>query len=221
MHRSERHCGITGLMRCTMLIAFVLIFWQMASTAGCSRPRQQFEEVRASRFVLVDDAGQERGDLAVTSDGAARLRIEGAANDLSVWVGVNENGPSVAILDEAGKVAVEMTVFKGDRIIALRDSERIRVGLRAWQNGSATVTLWDQSGKKRAQLESADEVAGFVTFDPQGVVRGSFGVADPGLPSNVLYDEAGRPRLGLVFESDGSARLFVLDENGNTVGAFP
>jgi len=111
-------------------LVFVLGVVLCGKAAGPSQAAAQpadgtVNEVRASKFTLVDQNGKARARLAMT-----------------------ELGPALAFLDAQGKLRVDLTMTELGPVLALRDAqEKARIDLFVTEAGGPALFLNDAQGK--------------------------------------------------------------------------
>jgi hypothetical protein len=137
------------------------------------------KELRATRIVLTDPAGAERGALGVEADGTAALRFRDASGSERLAALVAASGPSIALFEPNRKLAAKLLVEGGVPRLALSDrtgSDRLWIALRL---GSPAVQFLGPDGVARCGLVTMNDDTGIA------VVSGASG-AVPGL---ALYDK--------------------------------
>lgn len=111
-------------------LVFVLGVVLCGKAAGPSQASAQpaagtVNEVRASKFTLVDQNGTPRVILAMT-----------------------QLGPALAFLDAQGKLRVDLTVTEAGPVLALRDAqEKARIDMFVTEVGGPALFLNDAQGK--------------------------------------------------------------------------
>lgn len=161
------------------------------------------EEVRATKFTLVDEDGRTRAELSTDRDGPGlcmfgptgklRAELKGASTPF---------GPSLRLLDEDGKVRAMLAVNDdGEPSLRLFDGAerpRERAVLVLVGSGDPHLYLSDENSRTRAEL----------TLDAVG---------DSALH---LLDGGEIFRAGLEVTSDGP-RLYISDATGETIWSVP
>jgi hypothetical protein len=157
-------------------IALILLGGGLALVGAGSKADK---ELRASRIVLTDSAGAERGTLGVEADGAAALRLRDASGSERLAVLVAASGPSIALFEPDRKLAAKLLVEGSVPRLALSDrtgSDRLWIAMRM---GSPAVQFLGPDGVARSGLVTMNDDTGIA------VVSGASG-ATPGL---ALYDK--------------------------------
>lgn len=145
-------------------------------------------EVRAKRFVLVDDAGRERAMLDVLADGP-RLALFDAAGKPRAWLSVDKDGPVLGLGDENGKGRVVLAVDEDGPWLHLRDAAgKARVALSVLAD-LPVLHLLDAAGEIRVWLSVRKGGPGLHLFDENRKERATLTVRKNG-PGLVLFDAA-------------------------------
>lgn len=145
---------------------------------GAGREKTE-KALRATRFVLADPAGVERGALGVEADGTVALRLRDASGAERLAALVEGNGPSVSLFEPDRKLAARLLVEGGVPRLALADrsgSDRLWIALRL---GSPAIQFLSPDGVARCGLVTMNDDSGIA------IVSGATG-AIPGL---ALYDK--------------------------------
>ena len=135
--------------------------------------------LRATRFVLTDPAGAERGALGVEADGTVALRLRDASGAERLAALVDANGPSVGLFEPDRKMAARLLVEGGVPRLTLSDrtgSDRLWIALRL---GSPAIQFLSPDGVARCGLVTMNDDTGLA------VVSG----ADGKTPGLALYDK--------------------------------
>ncbi|HSW02800.1 MAG TPA: hypothetical protein VLI39_21730 [Sedimentisphaerales bacterium] len=205
---------------------------------GCKRAAVQpvssiAGEVRATRFVLVDDKGEHRA-----------------------WLVMDVYGPAMTLFDQEGEPLAQLAVGKGASWLCLmNDKTKQRVQLSVHtpednQEGSFAVTpaltLVDENGTSRAHFgltlsgpdlwlgnENGEQRVGLSAFKDGAVLnlhsendKGGLGlvtgkeVGGKYRSGLVLRDEKGTPRAQLISNEDGPG-LTLADEEGKAMWKAP
>jgi len=166
------HGRLTGRFWLTGSIVALVLGAAIAGAAwGQSRSapdRTNTDEVRARRFILVDSAGAERAELAVTVDGSARLVVRDAKGKTAVWVGINSAGdPSLSIVDSQGLPYADLVMYRDEPRLALCSPPgKPRAGIVVSKTRGPRIDLLDDNGRPRASLDPES----LFLFRPDGSV---------------------------------------------------
>ena len=116
LNRTAMRLALTALLSTG---AIVLVGLGRPST-GQSDVRGVQNEVRARKFVLVDDAGHERAELGIAPDGRAGLVVWDKAKSTSVWLGTDDHEmPLLAFGSKTGEPLMELGVLDGQSPVFL------------------------------------------------------------------------------------------------------
>ena len=148
------------------------------STQSAARPSPAPQEIRATRFALVDAAGATLGALEAGPDGMPRLVLSAAGTHRATLRLAPGGAPSLELGSGTGnKGGATLTTEGGVPRLALADAEgrdRLWVALRL---GSPAVQFLNGAGLARSGLTTFNDDAGVA-------VMSDAGGASPGL---VLY----------------------------------
>ncbi len=148
------------------------------------------ERVSARRFVLVDSAGEARGEFSLRADGpvlelgggeGGRLALAAGASGPAVYLqgsdgttrfqlSLRDGQPAVSLLDGSGRPRwIGAVTDGGNGVVRWMDSTGT-VRLAAGADGEAgySVQLYDDEGRNRATLAVDPGGAGFGLFGPGG-----------------------------------------------------
>lgn len=131
------------------------------------------DEIRARRFILVDDAGRDHAALGIEPGGAAGLAFAGPDGKLRALLGIEGDGSGfLGLADRSGTLRVMLGAMEG----------------------SAGLNLADRAGKDRAGLVIAPDGTGGLTLsDPSGRARAVLALEPGGLAALEILDPAGKP----------------------------
>jgi hypothetical protein len=124
-------------------------------------------EVRAKKFVLVDDTGKTRAVLDVDKSEPG-LTLLDAAGKPRAGLRVSAAGPSLDLYDAAGKPRAGLFVVAGGPVLTLADAAgkwRASLGVLA---GGSSLDLYDAAGKPRAGLFVLAGEPGLTLYDAAG-----------------------------------------------------
>jgi hypothetical protein len=176
-----------------------LILGCAALLMGQVAPPGVADEVRARRFLLVDDRGGTRAALTVAPDGTALFIVADGSRRPRVSLTVGTSGaPSLAVYDGRGHRRATLGVDGGDApFLLLADGEeRGLATLGVTADGGASLTFSDTAARRRL-------VAGLITGEP------TVALTDAGGKGGVrLAVDGDAPRLGLA-DTSGDDRLWL------------
>jgi len=155
------------------------------------------EEIRASRFVLVDSLGRERGSLQISASSIAMLELRG------------DNGSPVftaKALPAGGVLSLQSTDLQ-TRVDLNGISSIPRIALS--ENRRTLIALDIVNGKEPA----------FHFFDTDQKARISYGM-DHGDPYLAMMDKSGVARAMMSLKEGGSPSVTLHDANGDTLASY-
>lgn len=178
----------------------------MLLASGAAGPEK---ELRASRFVLVDDKGAERAELGFNSLGTASLFVGDKKSGQGVLLALDDEGTPFLSLAGKGNARVHIGFRRsGEPLMELSDGgdEKAQIRLSVGKEHGAALRLKGQRGKTRFVLAANDSGnSGVVLLDQREQARGSFVIDDEGRPSITMVDPKGNNRVAIGTEKDGSS----------------
>ena len=162
------------------------------------------EEVRAKRFVLVDQAGKQRGLWTVFRDTVDLETFELKAQDM-VALDMRSKGNTARIAVSADSAGFSMSSLTGSRSLTLMRSDG-RVSSSMWRSGSGPQ-------ETAAIRVRPDGSAGLALHDAEGNPRINLSLASDGSPYLSFFDQRQRPSIALE-GSDATRRLVLADQSG-------
>ena len=119
--------------------------------AGClvGFATQEPRTIKASSFILLDDAGNERAELS-SAGKAVSLKLLNQNGTQAIKLAAEDGANALAIADQSGQVRTSLTVDP--------------------QTGTS-LTIMDQAGLKRADLMLKDDFATAWVSDANGTIR--------------------------------------------------
>jgi len=158
-------------------------------------------EVRAQRFVVVDDSGKGRGEFGMRSNGEPVLRLWDRDVSISAMVEMDAYGmPRVAFETKNGTPLAELGVLdKRHPIFVLRDADgNRRLAMVVAEAGDVAFGLYDTDRTNRCSL----------SLDKKG---------DPRI---VLRDKTGEVRARVMQDEEGGSAVDLLDAKGRAHVVF-
>ena len=223
---AERLDKLERLNRTTMRLALTALLSTGAVVwVGLGRPttaqsnvRGVQNEVRARKFVVVDDAGTDLAELGILPDGGTRLIIRDKAKGTEVWLGTDDAGMPVLTLGrKSGEPLMELGVLDGQSPVFLMraaDGKR-RVGMVVTKSGSAGIGLYDAEGRNRGILYMDEAGYPQLTLkDSNGEPRASVLVTSNGTCALTLFDAKGQERIVFQVQAQGEADAVVFARDG-------
>lgn len=162
------------------------------------------EEVRARRFVLVDQADQQRGVWTVFRDAVDLETFELKDEDM-VALDMRSKGNTARMAVSADSAGVSFSSLTGARAVTLMRSDG-RAATAMWRSGA---TRTETAGMR---IEAKGE-AGISLQDGDGRPRVDVSIAADGSPYLSLLDDGARPSIALE-ASRTTRRLVLADQDG-------
>lgn len=146
LERNNRRL-LAGLVGVTLLAGLAVVI-QLGNGSGTT-PKPDgdaVDEVRASRFTLVDENGKTRARLGVDEDGTG-LRLYDENGKPRAVLSVDEDGTLLAMSDENGKLGPMLVTSKEMTLLNMYDKDaKARVTLGVGESGPV-LGLRDENGK--------------------------------------------------------------------------
>jgi hypothetical protein len=180
-----------------------LVAMQFAPGAALAARHHNVGTLTAEQFNLVDENGQKRASLQVTSHGWADLMMfDEEGNDRAELRVARDGTASLGFWDRKGARRVLVGEASSDR------------------NG---VAIFNSAGRQLATLSAApDNQVSLTLYDANnGKARAGLGVAASGEPALVLFDQQGRDRIEAQIDSNGNPGIALADANGKSVAGLP
>jgi hypothetical protein len=150
--------------RCRWLLVAMSLASVLAVTCSANNPLQV---IRATSFILVNDQGQECGELAMGT-----------------------SGPTLALLDEQGNATVQIMAHKdGPALVMYDEKDNSRIVLALTKEGTG-LHLSDEKGNVRAGFGLFEEETSLALYDEAGTARAGLSVRKSG-PLLTLFDDKG------------------------------
>ncbi|MFQ5961461.1 MAG: hypothetical protein ACE5MG_08680 [Candidatus Methylomirabilales bacterium] len=195
------------------------------------------DEVRARRFVVVDETGKPGVELTpVPSPGLrifakdgrtlAELTVDGWSPRLVLRSGNSKGGATMEVLPDStpilnlvrtdGHGRVWLAVARdGQSTLHLRSGDAPGVAeLTVDRRGSPKLALYDKDNRRDAILEMPVDGSPGLTLYKNGKARAMLGLLLDDLPILDLRDREGLPRAALDVGLDGSPNLTFYDREG-------
>jgi hypothetical protein len=187
---------------------------------------QQSRTVEAEQIIIRDSRGNRRAELGLSSEGSAvglRLCNQAGQDRLELTVG-SDGAPILRVCDQAGKVRVGLGVTAdGWTMLALFDqAEKGRAHLSVKPDGSPDLNFRDQTGTRRAEVGLTLEGEPWLAlFDQAGETRSVLGLKPDGSPDLNFRDQTGTVRADISVARDGVPGLVLLGENEQALFSAP
>lgn len=180
----------------------VLLLVGFGLSAAAPRPPQEppivgpmTNEVRAKRFVLVDDTGKLRAVLGAASHGAVSLGLLDNDDKIRSVLIVDSNGaPRLELFGTDETRRVVLSVFANRSGLGIfGDAGRGGAVLDVVDDGGVTLGLTDSRERGRAGLQLRSDGTTLINFnDTNEKIRAALGIGADGSPGLGLWDKEGR-----------------------------
>jgi len=149
LERENRHIKRLGL---TALVVTGLII-----SIGQARP-QQPDVIRATKFVLVDENGQQRATLGIENGGPALvLEDTNGRGVVQLQVPKIPDKPSLYLSDPRESARVELAMTMNGPVLHFTDKTGTRVRLAANELNAPLAAIYDDEGKQLFKVSAKEE----------------------------------------------------------------
>lgn len=211
LERENRRLKLLGALALLGVAALILM--------GQTAPTSVANTLEAERFVLRDGAGHVRGTFGLRADGTAALALTDDTQQDRVVLSVTAPGlPGLDLSDRSGPRAGLYVRADGTAQLSLLDqSDRPRVEIKAHGDGRPSLALLDQNTRLRSMLAlTAEGATGLTLYDLNGRRRTAIRTEPAGAPAVWLYDGDGNGRAMLGVTGDGQPTLNLSDVSGKS-----
>jgi len=214
----------TGKMRwsVTMLLPLVVCVLLGSDVLGTARSEDETvpKEIRARKFVVVDETGKERAEFGIMENGEAGMVIWNKKKSTAMAVGVDHTGmPNIVFQNSKGEALLELAMLEDKYpafIMSDADGKR-RLGMVVTDTGLVTLRLYDTKKKDRCAISlSPDGDPKIVLRDKQGNVRASVILDEKGTSALVLFNRKEQERIVFQVDAQGQADAAVFGPDGKT-----
>lgn len=208
---------LSALCRLAVWSTLAAFIWATAGTAGCGRPEgiSTSAEVRARKFIVIDDGGMERAEFGMSEGGEVAMVIGNKKRGTAVWVGTDSEGDSrVAFANTKGEVLLELVmVDEKHPAFIMSDANGLRrLGMVITDTGLVTIRLNDSNKQNRCAISVDEDGYSSIIFrDEKGKTRARLMQHEMGTGSLDLLDQEERPRIVLQVDANGKADAVVFE----------
>ena len=145
-NRRIKKLGLTALVAVGLIIAL-----------GQARP-QQPDVIRTTKFVLVDENGQQRATLGIENGGPALvLEDTNGRGVVQLQVPKIPDKPSLYLSDPRESTRVELPMTMNVPVLHFTDKTGTRVRLAANELNAPLAAIYDEEGKQLFKVSAKDE----------------------------------------------------------------
>ena len=187
---------------------------------GCSEERHDSTagEIRASRFVIVDNAGNERGVVGMSEMQQPAVRLWSTTGETSISLQIdNADMPRLAMVGRNGAVLVELGVLDGLHPLLLFNDGKgnRRLGMVVARDNEVAIFLYDANRTKRCGVAlGVDGDPHVVLRDARGKVRARIAVDNADIAAIDLLDDLEAPHVVFQVGKDGVPNAAILGADG-------
>ena len=135
----------------------VLVIAGLMITLGQARP-QQPDVIRATKFVLVDENGQQRATLGIENGGPALvLEDTNGRGVVQLQVPKIPDKPSLYLSDPRESARVELAMTMNGPVLHFTDKTGTRVRLAANELNAPLAAIYDDEGKQLFKVSAKEE----------------------------------------------------------------
>lgn len=215
-----------------VVLAAVMVMGQTKSSNVLPRAEAQVGNVakvlQAEKFVVVDADGKACGTFGALADGTRGLDLYGKDGKVRAGLRVTADGMAVVvILGRDGKVLAGLGAVPGglNGMALSEENGKPLVGLGNLPDGSRGLCIYDAGGKPSVTLgvpaASRKLPTGLTISDRNDKMRVGLGVMADDRPTLYFSGRDGEPRAFLGMEPNGSAGLFLANQDGRLTFKAP
>ncbi|MCP4590267.1 MAG: hypothetical protein GY842_05965 [bacterium] len=204
-----------------LLIAVCLWLGSGALSTAHSEDETAPAEVRASRFVVVDDEGKKRAEFGVLEDGEAKMVVWNQTRSTAVTVGMGRTGmPRITLENSKAEALLDLGILDDQYpVFVMRDANgRRRLGAMVPADGTTAIGLYDTKKGNRCTVSVGQDGDPSITLkDSRGKIRAGLMVASDGTCALDLFDAKGQERIVFQTDSQGEADAAIFGADGKAV----
>ena len=201
-----------------ILFAGVCCWLCFGAAFGAEGDGKAPKEVRASRFVVIDDHGKERGELGLLPGGQVGVVIRGKDSGTALSLYFDDKGmPRFEFQNSKGEALLDLGLLDDQSpAFVMRDGEgRRRLGIIVTPRQTVAIGLYDMDKVDRCSIAvGADGHPQIALKDEAGRLRGSIMLDSKGECALDLYDREGRERVVFQVNAEGKADGAVFGPDG-------
>lgn len=203
-----------------LLLPLAVCFWLGSRVLGTAngQDRSVPGETRARKFVVVDDAGQERAQFGLVDDGEVGLVVWNEKKSAAVSVSIDRFGmPRVALENSKAQHLLSLGILQDlYPVVLIADANgQRRLGLTVLEDGSVAFAMYDAEKRNRCAISLSKEGnPRIVMRDAKGQDRARLMLDDKGTCALDLLDGKGREHIVLQVDAEGQGDAAVFGPDG-------
>ena len=161
-------------------------------TLGAATDQEKPAEIRAKKFILEDNSGNERGVFSVGEKGVG-MELIGTEGKPQVTLYADDSGQGLYLSDVNGKERIGLWAKGKDVQVAVSDSsekQRLEMAIR---NDQPEIILSDANGTKRIMMKIEETNSLLTLSDINGKLRIKLGMMRDNFPNLTLSGAGGEP----------------------------
>jgi len=204
----------------TMFLSLVACVWLGTSALSTAQSEDKTapSEIRAQKFVVVDDNGKELAEFGIGSNGQPSMAVWNKGKSMVASMGMDNAGmPRFAFEKSSGEPLLELGVMDGRfPVFFLRnDKGERRLGMVVADGGSVGIGLYDRGKRDRCMLSLRRDGHPQITLkDDKGKVRASITLDDEGTCALDLLNRKEQERIVFQVDAQGQADAAVFGPDG-------
>jgi len=217
---SENRDGMKiGLTIILFLMAFAW-FGLGAIRSNQSKVETVQREIRAQRYMVVDDTGKVRAEFGILPNGQTGMVVWDKGKSTNVSLTVDRNGtPRLDFANSNGASMIELGVLNQSPAFIMRSADgKRRLGTIVTESGSVGFGLYDSAKQDRCMLYVGRDGHPKLTLkDDKGKVRARLMIDSSGTCALDMLDRNGKERIVSQVDSQGETEMAILGQNGKPV----
>ena len=176
-------------------------------------------EIRAQRFVVVDDGGKERAVLGILEHGEVGLTVWNEQKTGAISVTINRKGPRISFENAKGVELLSLGIMIDKQPLLIMKDEKgtRRVVITAVPGGEVHIGLYDAKQKNRCKIALTESGEPQIYLkDDQERGRGTFMMTE-GIVALDLWDRKGQARVVFQINAENFADAAVYGADGELI----
>ena len=203
-----------------MLVLLAIGFWLGSCVLNTAHSEAESvpNEIRARKFVVVDDTGKDRAEFGITEDGEAGMVVWNKKKSTAVSVSINRYGmPRITFENSKGEALLDFGIFDDQYpVFIMRDANGLRrLAMAVTDAGLVTLRLYDSRKQDRCAISLTGDGNPLITLnDDKGKVRASLIIGNNGTCALVLFNRKEQERIVFQVDAEGQADAAVFGPDG-------